>query len=182
MTEAEYVTITHSMKEALWLRSLISQPFDIVLDSTTLFSDNQFAIQLTKDHQYHARTKYINIHFHFIWYIVEGGSIRLVYCPTDNMTTDTLTKALLSTKTKHFASQLRLSPAWGGVLDLQAVVSHDGLPRESLSLASHHFLYCIILYTLFPCCFKTNLFGHSFYLQFISRYHLLTVVYGILHT
>jgi len=110
-TEAEYVAITHAAKEALWLRSLLSQLFDIVLDSTTLFSDNQSAIELMKDHQYHARTKHIDIRFHFIRYIVEGGSIRLVYCPTDDMTADTLTKALLSTKAKHFASQLGLSPA-----------------------------------------------------------------------
>jgi len=110
-TEAEYVAITHAAKKALWLRSLLSQLFDIVLDSTTLFSDNQSAIELTKDHQYHTRTKHIDIHFHFICYIVEGGSIRLVYCPTDDMTADTLTKALPSTKAKHFASQLGLSPA-----------------------------------------------------------------------
>jgi len=110
-TKAEYVAITHGMKEALWLRSLLSQLFNIVLDSTTLFSDNQSAIQLTKDHQYYARTKHIGIHFCFVRYIVEGGSIRLVYCSTNDMTADTLIKALPSTKVKHFASQLGLSPA-----------------------------------------------------------------------
>jgi len=110
-TEAEYVTITHGAKEALWLRSLLSQLFDIILNSTTLFSDNQSAIQLMKDHQYHACMKHIEIHFYFIRYIVEGGSIRLVYCPTDDMTADTLTKALPLTKVKHFASQLGLLPA-----------------------------------------------------------------------
>jgi len=110
-TEAEYVAITHAAKEALWLCSLLFQLFDIVLDSTTLFSDNQSAIELMKDHQYHARTKHIDICFHFICYIVEGGSICLVYCPTNDMTANTLTKALPSTKTKYFASQLGLSPA-----------------------------------------------------------------------
>lgn len=65
-TEAEYVAIIHAAKEALWLCSLISQLFELDLDSTTLFSDNQSAIELTKDHQYHARSKHINIHFHFI--------------------------------------------------------------------------------------------------------------------
>ena len=107
----EYIAITHGAKEALWLRSLLSQLFDIVLDLMTLFSDNQSAIQLTKDHQYHARMKHIDIWFHFIQYIVEGGSIRLIYCPTDDMTANTLTKALPSMKAKHFALQLRLSPA-----------------------------------------------------------------------
>lgn len=65
-TESEYVAITYAAKEALWLRSLISQTFGSTLAPTTLFSDNQSAIALTKEHQYHARTKHINIHFHFI--------------------------------------------------------------------------------------------------------------------
>ena len=60
-TESEYVAVTHASKEVLWLISLISQLFDITLEPTTLFSDNQLAIALTKDHQYHARTKHIDI-------------------------------------------------------------------------------------------------------------------------
>ena len=107
-TEAEYVAITHAAKEILWLWSLISQLFDITLDSTTLFSDKKSAIELTKDHQYHARTKHINIRFHFICYIIKEGSIQLVYCPTDDMLADALTKALPSMKVKHFASQFGL--------------------------------------------------------------------------
>ena len=110
-TEAEYVAITHAAKEALWLRSLIFQLFELDLEPTTLFSDNKSAIELTKDHQFHPRTKHIDIRFHFIWYIVENGSIRLIYCPTDDMIADTLTKALPSTKVKHFASEFGLSSA-----------------------------------------------------------------------
>ncbi|PPQ91584.1 hypothetical protein CVT25_012512 [Psilocybe cyanescens] len=107
-TESEYVAATYAAKEALWLRSLISQLFDTSLDATTLFSDNQSAIALTKDHQYHARTKHIDIRFHFICWIVENGSLRLIYCPTDEMIADTLTKALPSPKVKHFAAELGL--------------------------------------------------------------------------
>ena len=55
-TESEYVTATYTAKEALWLCSPISQLFDTNLKLTTLFSDNQSAIALTKDHQYHACT------------------------------------------------------------------------------------------------------------------------------
>ena len=57
----EYIAATYASKEALWLRSLITQLFDNLSKATTLFSDNQSAIALTKDHQYHARTKHINI-------------------------------------------------------------------------------------------------------------------------
>ena len=65
-TKSEYVAATQATKEALWLRSLIAQIFAINLPPTTLFSDNQSAIALSKEHQYHARTKHIDIHFHFI--------------------------------------------------------------------------------------------------------------------
>ena len=60
-TESEYIAATHAAKEALWLHSLITQLFSVNLDPTTLFSDNQSVITLTQDHQYHARTKHIDI-------------------------------------------------------------------------------------------------------------------------
>src|SRR6266498_1942363 len=74
-TESEYVAVTSAVKEALWLRSLITELFGTNLDATTLFSDNQSAIALTKDHQYHARTKHIDIWFHFIRWIIEEDSL-----------------------------------------------------------------------------------------------------------
>ena len=70
-TESKYIAVMHASKEALWLRSLITQLFNVKLNPTTLFSDNQSAITLTKDHQYHPRTKHINIRFHFICWIIE---------------------------------------------------------------------------------------------------------------
>jgi len=69
------VAATYAAKEALWLRSLISQIFGVVLPATTLFSDNQSAIALTKEHQYHARTKHIDVRYHFICWIIEEGKI-----------------------------------------------------------------------------------------------------------
>ena len=116
-TEAEYVAITHASKEALWLRSLLTQIFQPLSSPTTLFCDNQGAIALTKDDQHHARTKHIDVRFHFICWIVENGKIHLAYCPTNNMATNTLTKALPSLKVKHFAYVLGLCLAWGGVLN-----------------------------------------------------------------
>jgi hypothetical protein len=107
-TEGEYVATTQAAKEALWLRSFTGEVFGLELAPTTLFSDNKSAIALAKDHQYHAHMKHIDIHFHFIWWIIENGSICLIFCPTEDMLADTLTKPLPSAKVKHFTSKLGL--------------------------------------------------------------------------
>jgi hypothetical protein len=108
-TEAEYVAATHAAKEAVWIRRLLTELFHSIDTPTTLFSDSQSAIALAHDGHYHARTKHIDIRYHFIRYIIEAGTIKLVYCPTNDMTADTLTKALPSVKAKHFANALGLS-------------------------------------------------------------------------
>jgi hypothetical protein len=107
-TESKYVAATHATKEALWLCSFIGQIFEPFMEPITLFSDNQSAIALIKDHQYHARMKHIDIHYHFICWIIDNGKLHLIYCPTANMIADTLTKALPSPKVKHFANELGL--------------------------------------------------------------------------
>ncbi len=108
MTESEYMAVTHGMKEVLWLHSLLSEAFGSLTAMTTLFSDNQAAIALTRDHQYHACMKYIDKQYHFIRWVIEQGFLHLIYCPMDDMVADTLTKPLPSAKVKHFAAGLGL--------------------------------------------------------------------------
>lgn len=105
---SEYITVTHGSKEVLWLCSLISEVFRALQEPTILFSDNKVAIALTCDHQYHAQTKHIDVHYHWIHWVVEQGTIKIIYCPTDNMVTDVLTKALPLAKVKHFTAGLGL--------------------------------------------------------------------------
>ena len=108
-TEAEYVAATHAAKEALWLRRLLGELFKPTSEGPTiLFSDSKSSIALAQDGHYHARTKHIDIRYHFIRYIIEAGTIKLIYCPTDDMTAGVLTKALPSVKVKHFATALGL--------------------------------------------------------------------------
>ena len=65
-TESEYIAITYTIKEVLWLQSLIYEIFGMTLDPTVLYSNNKSAIELIKEHCHHIYTKYINIKYYFI--------------------------------------------------------------------------------------------------------------------
>lgn len=110
-TESEYVATTRAAKEALWMRQFIGEIFFPFNEPTTLFSDNLSAIALTQDHKFHARTKHIDIRFHFLCWATDNKKLFLVYCPTNDMVADQFTKALPSLKVKHFGQELGLRPA-----------------------------------------------------------------------
>lgn len=60
----------------------------------TVMEDNQGAIALAKNPVAHARTKHIDIRYHYIREALQSGLIDLQYCPTSEMNADLLTKPL----------------------------------------------------------------------------------------
>ena len=92
--EAEYVAATHAAKECIWLKRLAEPLFGSARHCTTLYCDNQAALRLATDDNYHARTKHIDIRYHFIRQTISDKQIDIKYCPTEEMTADILTKAL----------------------------------------------------------------------------------------
>jgi hypothetical protein len=107
-TEAEYVALTHSSKDIIWIQKLLKEFSSIFPSSlpTTLNCDNQGAIRLSKDSTFHGHTKHIDVHFHFIRQTVSQGHISLCYCPTEDMIADTFTKPLARFKFEKFRDLL----------------------------------------------------------------------------
>ena len=95
-TEAEYMALTQAAKEAIWLQRLL---FDLGArkhagEVGNIYINNQGELALAKNPEFHARTKHIDIQYHFIREHVDSGKITLGYCSTNEMTADIFTKAL----------------------------------------------------------------------------------------
>ena len=120
-SESKYVALTHATKDIIWIHKLLGELsfFYSYQQPTTLHCHNQGAIELSKNSQFHARMKHINVHFHFVHQAVDLDHIQVKYVPTDEMVVDIFTKSLGHTKFKMFCKILNViwqCPHWGGVL------------------------------------------------------------------
>ena len=99
-TKAEYMAITEAVKEAIWLQGLLDD-LGVGQKQVTVFCDSQSAIHLAKNQVYHARTKYIDVRYHFVREIIEEGGVLVKKIKTDDNPTDMLTKVVTTIKFNH---------------------------------------------------------------------------------
>ena len=93
-TEAEYVALSAATQEVVWLNRFLSD-IKAAQMPVVIKEDNQGTIALAKNPISHNRTKHIDIKFHYVREALEDGIINLIYCPTEQMTADILTKPLI---------------------------------------------------------------------------------------
>ena len=106
--EAEYVSLTTMIQEAIWIRRLL-QCIGEKDDTVTVFEDNQGAIKMAQNPVMHSRRKHIDIRYHFIRETIADGTVTLRYCPTKDMTADCLTKSLSKGRFEMLRKKLGLS-------------------------------------------------------------------------
>jgi len=92
--ESEYVALANTRQEVIWMRQLMEDLQSQQNDPTIVFENNQAAICIAQNPQHHAKTKHIDIKYHFVWKKVLDHTIQLKYCPTNEMVADLLTKRL----------------------------------------------------------------------------------------
>jgi|SRR5271167_2755799 len=96
-TEAEYVALCQAGKQAVWTRGLLKELGRTNLlekDFTVPISCYNGAIALAKDPENHARTKHINVQFHYIRQLVAYNYVRVEFSPSTYMLADIFTKPL----------------------------------------------------------------------------------------
>lgn len=91
--EAEYVAAAAAAKEALWLRTLLS---DLCMEHNTpiIHIDNQAALSLIKNPLTHGRSKHIDVQHHFVRECMADGKAHFQYVSTEWQVADIFTKAL----------------------------------------------------------------------------------------
>jgi hypothetical protein len=65
-----------------------------IIETTTIWEDNQSAIAYSKNVLVREKTKHIGLKWYFLKDHVEEGTIKLRYLPTDQMVDDMVTKPL----------------------------------------------------------------------------------------
>jgi hypothetical protein len=109
--EAEYIGQTNATKEAIWLKRLLDEvrpELGLQAQATVIYCDNQGAIALAKNPQFHARTKHIDIQHHFVREKVNEGLVQLKYIDTNEQVADGLTKALDKARFERFRRDIGL--------------------------------------------------------------------------
>ena len=96
-TEAEYVAITEASKEMIWLQNLLKE-LGREQSCSVLFCDSQSAIHLAKNPMFHARTKHIQLRYHFIRVLLEDGSLSSEKIQGSKNPADMLTKMITAEK------------------------------------------------------------------------------------
>ena len=107
-TEAEYISSSEATKEAIWIRRFLLDIGHPQTLATTILIDNQAAIAIARNPTFHARTKHIEIRYHFIREKLESGEIDVEYVPTDDQIADILTKGLARQKHEYFSTEIGL--------------------------------------------------------------------------
>ena len=107
--ESEYMAMTDCLKDIIWFQKLLKDLDIPVQLPTKIKSDNQGAIQLTKDPRNHKRTKHIDVRYHFIRDSQDQGDVKLEYIPTQDNPSDMLTKPLCSPSLNRCMKTLQLA-------------------------------------------------------------------------
>ncbi|KAH7351937.1 hypothetical protein KP509_19G021300 [Ceratopteris richardii] len=107
--EAEYRATFTATLESVWLQKIFSY-LDVRVEPIQIFSDSQSAIAIAKNPVHHARTKHIEVHYHYIREQIAKKHIELVYVPSSENVADIFTKALTRDSHEKICMLLKLVP------------------------------------------------------------------------
>jgi len=106
--EAEYYAADGGAKEMLWFKQWL-EDVDLPQGCVTIYEDNEACIALTKNPQFHNKTKHIGVLFHAVRDLVERKECEFIYIKSKSQLADICTKSLTGPILRNFLVQLGMT-------------------------------------------------------------------------
>lgn len=107
-TEAEYKAVADATAEIMWIQILLKEIGIESPKAARLWCDNIGAKYLSANPIFHARTKHIEVDYHFVRERVSRKLLEIDYVPSADQVADGFTKALPTQKLESFKHNLNL--------------------------------------------------------------------------
>ncbi|XP_028108478.1 uncharacterized protein LOC114307280 [Camellia sinensis] len=134
-TEAEYRALAHAAAEASWVQMLLVEMFLSSSTIPTLWCDNLSAISLASNPVFHARTKHIEIDYHFVREKVLQKQLQIRYVPSSEQIADIFTKPLTVSRFLYLQSKLLVTAAPFSLRGADEDSTQHHLPQQSNHLS-----------------------------------------------
>ena len=107
-TEAEYKALANATTEIIWVQSLLKELGIRRIPAPCLWCDNLGATYLSANRVFHARTKHIEIDFHFVRERITEKKLEMRFIPSRDQVADGFTKALPVKPFEEFKRNLNI--------------------------------------------------------------------------
>lgn len=108
--EAEFMALTDAAKELVWIIRILQETFELQIIKhnvvSTLYCDNESAINFSKSSIENRRTKHIHVRYHFLRDLISEGLFYLKYVNTKNNLADLFTKPQSKVNLKTFCDKI----------------------------------------------------------------------------
>lgn len=108
-TEAEYKALANATPKIIWLQSMLKELRVSQVQAPCLWCDNLGATYLSANPVFHARTKRIEIDFHFVRERVDNKQLDVRFVHSGDQIADGFTKVLPTESFEKFRRNLNLA-------------------------------------------------------------------------
>lgn len=108
-TEAEYKSLANATAEIIWFQSLLRELGIAQGQTPVLWCDNLGATYLSANPVFHARTKHIEVDFHFVRERVAQKDLQIRFVSTHDQLADGLTKPINAQQLRRLCNDLNLA-------------------------------------------------------------------------